>query len=73
MTRAANRLVVTALLLLSASPAVRLSALTAQDSFPSRPPKPTPLPPVRFPPFKETTLPNGLQLAITLSDPLPAS
>jgi len=64
VTRAANRLVVTALLLLSASPAVRLSALTAQDSFPSRPPKPTPLPPVRFPPFKETTLPNGLQLAV---------
>jgi zinc protease len=48
-------------LLLSASPPVRL---TAQDSFPTRPPRSTPLTPVRFPPFKEATLSNGLQLVV---------
>ncbi len=59
MTR---RTVVAALagLLLSARPAVRLSA----QAFPTAPPKPTPLTPVRFPPFKEATLANGLQLVV---------
>src|SRR5204862_6478256 len=52
--------VVAALMLLSASPAVRLSA----QAFPTAPPKPTPLTPVRFPPFKEATLANGLQLVV---------
>ena len=46
--------------LLSAGPAVRLSA----QGFPTTPPKPTRLAPVRFPPFKETTLPNGLALVV---------
>jgi len=49
-----------AVLLLSASSSVRLSA----QGFPTTPPKPTPLTPVRFPPFKEATLANGLQLVV---------
>ena len=36
----------------------------AGQGFPTTPPKPTPLTPVRFPPFKEATLPNGLQLVV---------
>ncbi len=51
---------VAALTLLSASPSVGLSA----QAFPTAPPKPTPLTPVRFPPFKEATLANGLQLVV---------
>jgi zinc protease len=47
-------------LLLSVSPTVRLSA----QGFPVTAPKPTPLTPVRFPPFKEATLANGLQLVV---------
>src|SRR5439155_7400744 len=47
-------------LLLSARPPVPLSA----QAFPTTPPKPTPLTPVRFPPFKEATLANGLQLVV---------
>jgi zinc protease len=47
-------------LLLSARPAVRLSA----QSFPTAPPKPGRLTPVRFPPFKEATLADGLQLVV---------
>jgi zinc protease len=47
--------------LLSALPAFRLSA---QGSFPTTPPKPTRLSPVRFPPFQEAVLPNGLQLVV---------
>jgi zinc protease len=38
--------------------------LRAQGAFPTTPPKPTRLTPVRFPPFKEATLPNGLQLVV---------
>ena len=34
------------------------------QSFPTTPPKPTPLTPVRFPPFKEATLANGVQLVV---------
>lgn len=49
-----------AAILLSASPTVRLSG---QD-FPTSPPRPTPLTPARFPPFKEATLANGLQLVV---------
>ncbi len=48
--------------LLSFAPAWH--ALLAQGTFPTTPPKPTPLTPVRFPPFKEATLPNGLQLVV---------
>ena len=51
---------VAAWVLLSSSPAVRLSG----QAFPTTPPKPTRLAPVRFPPFKETTLPNGLALVV---------
>src|SRR5206468_6935866 len=47
-------------LLLSTRPPVPLSA----QGFPDTPPKPTPLKPVHFPPFKEGTLPNGLQLVV---------
>jgi zinc protease len=45
---------------LTALPPYGLSA----QGFPTAPPKPTPLTPVRFPPFKEATLPNGLQLVV---------
>src|SRR6266702_1406304 len=47
-------------ILLSGYPAIRLSA----QGFPTKPPKPTPLSPARFPPFQEVALPNGLQLVI---------
>jgi zinc protease len=47
--------------LLSATPAIRLSA---QDSFPTRPPAPAPLAPVRFPPFQQVVLPNGMNLLV---------
>ena len=53
--------VIAAALLLSAGPAVRLSA---QDSFPAKPPAPGPLAPVRFPPFREARLPNGVNLVV---------
>lgn len=46
---------------LSARPADRLSA---QDSFPPKPPPPAPLAPVRFPPFQQVTLPNGMTLVV---------
>lgn len=47
-------------LLLAAAP---LSGLGAQG-FPSQPPRPTRLSPVRFPPVPEATFPNGLELAV---------
>jgi len=47
-------------MLLSAHPPVRLSA----QGFPATPPRPTLLSPVRFPPFKEATFGNGLQLVL---------
>src|SRR5438128_10975873 len=47
-------------ILVSGYPAIRLSA----QGFPTKPPKPTPLSPARFPPFQEVALPNGLQLVI---------
>jgi zinc protease len=40
------------------------SRLSAQDSFPTRPPAPTPLAPVRFPPFQEVMLPGGMTLLV---------
>src|SRR5881628_1880123 len=46
---------------LSNSPTVRLSA---QEPFPSRPPAPARLRPVRFPPFREIALPNGMTLLL---------
>ncbi|MGH7613383.1 MAG: insulinase family protein [Gemmatimonadales bacterium] len=36
----------------------------AQDSFPTTPPAPTPLAPVRFPPFQQVTLPSGMTLLV---------
>jgi predicted Zn-dependent peptidase len=59
--RSGGRAVLGLAVLLSAYPAIRLSA---QDSFPSRPPAPTPLAPVRFPPFRESLLPNGMTLLV---------
>jgi len=49
---------VAGLALISAVPVV------AQDSFPSAPPAPTRLAPVRFPPFQQVTLPNGMTLLV---------
>jgi len=46
---------------LTASPPARLPA---QDSFPTRPPAPAPLAPVRFPPFEQVVLPNGMTLIV---------
>jgi len=45
---------------LAAVPSYRLSA----QAFPTTPPQPTRLAPAHFPPFKEATLPNGLQLVV---------
>jgi len=50
-------------LLFSLVPPVRLTA-QQPDSFPTRPPKPAPLAPVRFPPFQQVVLPNGLTLVV---------
>jgi zinc protease len=57
-----TRPVVVAMALLSVVPPFR--RLSAQASFPTTPPKPTRLAPLRFPPFKEATLPDGLQLVV---------
>ncbi len=38
--------------------------LAAQTPFPTRPPTPTPLRPVQFPPFQEAALPNGMTLLL---------
>ena len=38
--------------------------LAAQTPFPTRPPAPTPLRPVQFPPFQEAALPNGMTLLL---------
>ena len=48
-------------IVLSNSPTVRLSA---QEPFPTRPPAPSRLRPVRFPPFREVALPNGMTLLL---------
>jgi len=56
-----SRAVVVAVALLSVVPSFR--RLSAQAS-PTTPPKPTRLAPLRFPPFKEATLANGLQLVV---------
>jgi len=50
-----------AVLFLAAQP---LNRLTAQEQFPARPPAPTRLRPVRFPPFREVALPNGMTLLL---------
>ena len=38
--------------------------LSAQEPFPTRPPTAAPLRPVRFPPFQEAALPNGMTLLL---------
>ncbi|HXI35004.1 MAG TPA: insulinase family protein [Gemmatimonadales bacterium] len=40
------------------------AGLCAQDSFPAHPPAPAPLAPVRFPPFEQALLPNGVRLIV---------
>ena len=40
------------------------AGLAAQDSFPPAPPAPAPLAPVRFPPFEQALLPNGITLIV---------
>jgi zinc protease len=49
-----------ALVVLAVVPAFGLSA----QAFPTTPPRPARLAPVRFPPFKEATLPNGLAVVV---------
>ena len=41
-----------------------LNRLAAQDQMPARPPAPERLRPVRFPPFQEVALPNGMSLVL---------
>ncbi|HKR56511.1 MAG TPA: insulinase family protein [Gemmatimonadales bacterium] len=55
-----------ALVLALAAVAVPSSLVSAQtpDSFPPHAPSPATLAPVRFPPFTETTLPNGMTLLV---------
>lgn len=48
---------------LSACPPVLLCA-QQPDSFPTHPPAPAPLAPVRFPPFEPALLPNGMTLIV---------
>ncbi len=50
-----------AVLFLTAQP---LNRLAAQDQFPTRPPAPARLRPVRFPPFQDVALPNGMTLLL---------
>lgn len=59
MSRRAVVLVVTAVTFAS-----RPAAAQTPDSFPPHAPPPTTLGPVRFPPFTETTLPNGMTLLV---------
>ncbi len=56
-----SRPVVVLAVLLSVVPSFR--RLSCQG-FPTTPPKPARLAPARFPPFKEATLPNGVQLVV---------
>lgn len=58
--------IIAAALLLSARPAVRLSA-----QYPTQPPAARPLRPMQFPPFQEARLANGLQLVVVENHELP--
>jgi zinc protease len=40
------------------------TALAAQEPFPTKPPAPTRLRPVQFPPFRDVSLPNGMTLIL---------
>ena len=57
-------------LALTAQPPNRL---TAQDSFPSHPPRPATLSPARFPPFEEVTLGNGIDLVVVERHEVPVA
>ncbi|HJQ66602.1 MAG TPA: pitrilysin family protein [Gemmatimonadales bacterium] len=46
-------------------------SLGAQDTFPSTPPAAARLAPVRFPPFQEVTLPNGMTLLVVANHEQP--
>ncbi len=46
--------------------------LTIQQPFPARPPAPTRLRPVQFPPFREIALPNGMTLLLVENHEQPA-
>ena len=59
--RAVGRISIGLAVLWVIRPPVRL---TAQDSFPPKPPAPAPLAPVRFPPFQQVTLANGMTLLV---------
>jgi len=54
-------------------PAFPPSRLRAQDSFPSRPPKPSHLLPARFPPFEEARLANGIDLVVVERHEVPVA
>jgi zinc protease len=51
-------------MVLAAAAFLAAGGLSAQDSFPAHPPAPAPLAPVRFPPFEQTLLPNGMRLIV---------
>jgi zinc protease len=68
--KAVGTLVAALVALWTANPPVRLAA---QDSFPSRPPKPTRLLPARFPPFAEVRLANGIDLVIVERHEVPVA
>ena len=68
--KAVSRLVATVVVFLTAGPPVQLSA---QDSFPTRPPKPARLLPARFPPFEQVTLPNGIDLVVVERHDVPVA
>jgi len=59
------------LLLLGLFTVIPTLRLVAQDSLSSRPPAPAPLAPVRFPPFAESLLPNGMKLLVVESHAQP--
>ena len=62
-----------AALLLAGLALVSPAALSAQDSFPSHPPKPTLLTPAQFPPFQEVKLANGVDLVVVERHALPVA
>ena len=65
---AQSRLLVVAGIALSNIPTIQLSA---QDSFPSRPPTPSALALARFPPFQEVALANGITLLVVANHEQP--
>jgi zinc protease len=70
MKAGSGRMALAVLSLLTAYPPSRLPA---QDSFPSRPPKPTRPLPARFPPFEEVRLANGIDLVVVERHQVPVA